>query len=75
MPHYEMIYHNISITPNNLGMLQSIDATTDVGSHLVFNCYYSFFSVIDPNTYANLFKDNALIFNILYGLGYMYTDV
>lgn len=42
---------------------------------IVFNCYYSTKAVVNPETYKNVFSGMTLLFNILYGLGYMYTDV
>lgn len=74
-PHLKMIDYNYTTVPDNLKFLQSIDATADVGSHTFFACYYSIFAVVDPQTYANLFAEYAIVFNLLYNLGYMYTDI
>ena len=47
-PHYKMIEYNLTTVPDELKMLQSIEATADVGSHTFFACYYSIFAVVDP---------------------------
>ena len=75
MTQYNMLNHNLTVAYDTLKFLQTIESSTDVGSHLIFNCYYSAFSIVDPKTYSNLFTNNAIIFNLLYNLGFMYTDV
>lgn len=45
------------------------------GHGLLFNCYYSVFTVIDPNTYANMWVGNDIFYNILFNLGYMYNNI
>ena len=80
--------NNITISPDHvnyitanytsfdlLNLMKSGEAITDVGSSIIFNCYYSVFSIIDPVTYSNLFTNNAIVFNLLFNLGFMYTDV
>ena len=75
MTQYGYLNHNLTVAYDTLKFLQSIESATDVGSHLIFNCYYSAFSVVDPKTYANLFSGGTIVFNLLYNLGFMYTDV
>ena len=40
-----------------------------------FNCYYSVWSVANPTSYANVFGGLTLLYNILYNVGFMYSDV
>ena len=75
MTQYNRLYHNLTVAYDTLKFLQSIESSADVASHLIFNCYYSAFSIVDPRTYRNLFTNNAIVFNLLFNLGFMYTDV
>ena len=70
-----MINYNLTTVPDTLKMLQAVEETTDVGASVAFTCYYSIFSIVDPATYSNLFAEFAIIYNLLYNLGFMYTDV
>lgn len=45
------------------------------GAHIIHSCYFSFFSVIDPGTYAQLFAEYEILLNILFNLGFMYTSI
>ena len=47
----------------------------DVGYGILFNCYYSVWGAVNPATYSDTFGGSKILMNILYGLGYMYTDV
>ncbi len=42
---------------------------------IFFNCYYSGIIATSADTYATVFEGYNLLMNILFGLGYMYTDV
>ena len=75
MPEYNKYVYNITVVPDTLKVLYTIDNSADLFSSLFFNCYYSAFSVVDPKTYSNLFVGGTIVFNLLYNLGYMYTDV
>lgn len=46
-----------------------------VGYGIVFNCYYSVWTAINPATYSTVFSGQTILMNVLYGLGFMYTDV
>lgn len=47
----------------------------DVAYGIIFNCYYSAWSALNPATYSTVFGGSTILMNILYGLGFMYTDV
>lgn len=70
--HYYMFVNNLTDT---LNFLHTIESSADLFSYTTFDCYYSLFSIVDPQTYATLFSDNNFLFNLLYNLGYMYSDV
>mmetsp|Transcript_9368 Transcript_9368/g.7147 ORF Transcript_9368/g.7147 Transcript_9368/m.7147 type:complete len:207 (-) Transcript_9368:49-669(-) len=40
-----------------------------------FNCYFSYDEVTDPNTYQEVFRLLSILSNILYGLGYIISNV
>lgn len=58
-----------------LNTLRSTETILDIGYGVIFNCYYSAWSVVNPATYTDTFGGLTILMNILYGLGFMYTDV
>jgi len=56
-------------------MLRSTETMFDIFYGTVFNCYYSVWTVINPTTYNEVFGGSKILMNILFGLGFMYTDV
>ena len=71
---YNKMYTSIT-NFNMLNILNAAESNMDVAASAVFNCYYSAWSIVAPQTYSNLFAGNNIVFNLLYNLGYMYTDV
>jgi hypothetical protein len=42
---------------------------------ITFNCYYSMWTAVNPATYSTVFGGQTILMNVLYGLGFMYTDI
>ena len=55
--------------------MRSAETMFDVFYGVTFNCYYSVWTVINPATYNSVFGGSKILMNVLYGLGFMYTDV
>lgn len=69
-----MIANNIT-NSDALDTLKSVHSMFSVSYGILFNCYYSAYSAVNPSTYASIFGGTTVLMNILYGLGFMYTDV
>ena len=73
-PSYQRIYQNITKV-DLLNSARSIESMFDVSHGVIFNCYYSVWTAVDPSTYSGVFGGVTVLLNILFNLGYMYTDV
>ena len=71
---YNLIANNFTKS-DMLNTLRSTETMFDVANSVIFNCYYSAWSAVDPNTYNSVFGGTTILMNILYGIGFMYTDV
>lgn len=71
---YFLIANNFT-KADSLNTVRSTESMFDVAYGIVFNCYYSAWSAINPASYSSVFGGSTILMNILYGLGFMYTDV
>jgi hypothetical protein len=46
-----------------------------LASNATYYCFYSAYTAVSPTTYTTKFTGKIIGYNILYGLGYMYTDL
>lgn len=71
---YTLITNNLTKS-DITNTVKSAETMFDVGYGIIFNCYYSVWTAINPDTYSSVFGGDVILKNILYGLGFMYTDV
>jgi hypothetical protein len=71
---YYLITNNATKS-DYLNTIKSTETMFDVFYGIMFNCYYSAWTAINPATYSTVFGGQTILMNILYGLGFMYTDV
>ena len=55
--------------------MRSAETMFDVVYGVFFNCYYSVWTAANPATYSETFGGHKILMNVLYGLGFMYTDM
>ena len=67
---------NLSLTNiDTINILYTIEGTADAGANIIFNCFYSIFVLFSFDTYVNLFTGGEILFNVLFGVGTIYTDI
>ena len=65
----------------NMALGETTDALQDFYSYLTYTheitrmCYYGFSTTFAASTYSNLASVDGMGLNVLYNLGYIYTDI
>lgn len=62
---------DVSSITTGLGYYQTM---LGLASNATYYCFYSAYVAVSPTTYATKFTTKVIGYNVLYGLGYMYTD-
>ena len=60
---------------DTLNTIKSAETMFDIAYGVMFNCYYSVWTAVNPASYKEVFGGTKILMNVLYGLGFMYTDV
>jgi len=67
-------YLEMGGTANIMTGLTYYQTMMSLSSNATYYCFYSAYVAVDPATYDTKFTGRVIGFNILNGLGYMYTD-